>query len=649
MTYPALGATSSRDAALLRVLFKQMAAVVWTTDTKLRFTSFQAEGLPQARDAARPAIGATLSAFYQSEDLDSTPIVAHRRALAGESTCYEIAGWGRWLQCFVEPQSTEQGEIIGTVGVAMDMTERLETERALREKEEEYRSIFQSTTDGLLIRNLDGIVVEVNPAHCQMSGYTREEMIGQPITKFIHPDYHHVPVETRAAIQAGKAYCVEAMSLRKDGVAFPVEARGVAFSYKGKPHLLAVVRDITERKQAEEAILRSQRRLEQRVAERTHELSTLLEISRTIASTLELKPLLGLILDQLKFVADYSGASILTLQGDELAYLDYRRPPGREHEILSTFRFQTERLGKLWPKLCQGEAVIISDVTADDPMAEDYRGIVGDNLKVGLTYARSWMAVPLLVKDRIVGTLTLAHAQTNYYTPYHAELTMAIANLAAQAIENARLFAEVEGKAALEERQRLARELHDSVSQALYGIVLGAETARAYLGKHPERLAQPINYIRSLADAGLAEMKALIFELRPESLATEGIIAALAKHAASLQARHEIGVHTDFCEEPSVALEVKEAIYRIAQEAMHNVVKHAEASQVSVRLAHDNGHVMVEVHDNGVGFAVGYDFPGHLGLKSMRERAERLGGELEVESAPGQGTTVRAVIPCPGK
>ena len=144
-------------------------------------------------------------------------------------------------------------------------------------------------------------------------------------------------------------------------------------------------------------------------------------------------------------------------------------------------------------------------------------------------------------------------------------------------------------------------------------------------------------------------MKALIFELRPESLATEGIVAALTKHAASLQARHEIVVHTDFCEEPSVALEVKEAIYRIAQEAMHNVVKHAEASEVCVRLVHDNGQVMVEVHDNGVGFAVGYDFPGHLGLKSMRERAERLGGELEVESLPEQGTTVRAMIPYPGE
>src|SRR5581483_1884348 len=110
-----------------------------------------------------------------------------------------------------------------------------------------------------------------------------------------------------------------------------------------------------------------------------------------------------------------------------------------------------------------------------------------------------------------------------FYTPRHAELALAVANQAAIAIENARLFERVQSAAATEERQKLARELHDSVSQALYGIALGARTARAQLDRDPAKAAEPLDYVLSLAQAGLAEMRALIFELRPESLATEGL------------------------------------------------------------------------------------------------------------------------------
>jgi signal transduction histidine kinase len=213
------------------------------------------------------------------------------------------------------------------------------------------------------------------------------------------------------------------------------------------------------------------------------------------------------------------------------------------------------------------------------------------------------------------------------------------------AVENARLLVEVRGKAALEERQRLARELHDSVSQALYGIALGAKTARTLLDRDSTKVASPLDYILSLADAGLAEMRALIFELRPESLEREGLVAALEKQAAALRARHEIKVETDLCNEPDAPLEIKEALYRIAQEALHNIVKHAHASSVRIRMRCSPENVTLDVSDDGIGFDPEGDFPGHLGLHSMRERTERLGGTLAVESAPGKGTQIRAWIP----
>jgi signal transduction histidine kinase len=200
-------------------------------------------------------------------------------------------------------------------------------------------------------------------------------------------------------------------------------------------------------------------------------------------------------------------------------------------------------------------------------------------------------------------------------------------------------------EAALEERQRLARELHDSVSQALYGIALGTKAAREWLEDDPAEAAESLDYVLTLAEAGITEMRALIFELRPESLESEGVIAALEKQAAALEARHGIEVEADLCNEPEAPLETKEALYRIAQEALHNIVKHARASSVEIKMESDSGRVTLEISDDGVGFDANGEFPGHLGLRSMRERASRLGGTLKMESAPGKGTRICTRIP----
>ncbi len=124
-----------------------------------------------------------------------------------------------------------------------------------------------------------------------------------------------------------------------------------------------------------------------------------------------------------------------------------------------------------------------------------------------------------------------------------------------------------------------------------------------------------------------------------------GLVAALEKQAAALRARHEIEVQALLCEEPEASPEAKEALYRIAQEALHNTVKHARANNVEIRMSCTSGWIDLEVSDDGVGFDARGEFPGHLGLRSMGERAERLGGTLEVEAAPGSGTRIHAHIP----
>jgi signal transduction histidine kinase len=255
------------------------------------------------------------------------------------------------------------------------------------------------------------------------------------------------------------------------------------------------------------------------------------------------------------------------------------------------------------------------------------------------------MSVPLTIGDRVTGMLAVEINRVGFYTEHHAELLGAVANHAAIAVENARLFEQARGLAALEERQKLARELHDSVSQALYGIGLGARTARTLLDRDPAKVAEPLDYVITLAEAGLTEMRALIFELRPDALETEGLVRLLDKQAAAIRARHGLDVVMEFAAEPETTLAVKETLYRIAQEALHNTVKHARASRVVLRLYEDAGDLVLEVEDDGVGFDPDGRFPGHLGLRSMRERAARHGAALDLTSAPGRGARTRVRVP----
>jgi signal transduction histidine kinase len=179
----------------------------------------------------------------------------------------------------------------------------------------------------------------------------------------------------------------------------------------------------------------------------------------------------------------------------------------------------------------------------------------------------------------------------------------------------------------------------------LYGIGLGARTAQHYLNVDPAQVREPLAYVVSLAEAGLAEMRALIFDLRMEGLDTEGLIAALERQAQSIQSRHGIQVQALYAGEPDLPLASKQEVYRILREALHNTVKHAQATRITLEFLGSAHELRVVIRDNGVGFDVQDTFAGHLGLHSMRERAGQLGGTLDIQSVPGQGTTIALTLP----
>jgi signal transduction histidine kinase len=386
--------------------------------------------------------------------------------------------------------------------------------------------------------------------------------------------------------------------------------------------------------------------LEGRVQERTRELRALLDVSNVMSSTLDLDRLLGVILEQTRAAVDYSGASVLVVEGDSLVTREARIPSGpAPREALDGQRFNLVDVGPIWDTMEGGQHILLEDVRAETSAAQDFRTATGANFETSFARVRSFLGVPLVVKDRTIGMIALSHIAPGAFTQHHAAVVSAIATQAGIALENAYLLEQSQHSAALEERQRLARELHDSVSQALYGIALGARTARKRLDTDPGNLAEPLDYVLSLAEAGLTEMRALIFELRPDSIETEGLVAALGRQVAATRARYGVEVNADLDDEPDVPVSTKEALYRIAQEAMHNTVKHARAQNIDLSLERHNGHLHLQISDDGLGFDPAGEFPGHLGLRSMRERMLALGGTFEIWSAPGEGTRIKVTAP----
>lgn len=236
------------------------------------------------------------------------------------------------------------------------------------------------------------------------------------------------------------------------------------------------------------------------------------------------------------------------------------------------------------------------------------------------------------------GIVVAGMRRADFPSSYDRLLVRVGANQLAIALQGAELRA-------VQERQRLARDLHDSVSQALYAIVLDIATAQRIGGDDPARLEAILRDAHALAEAGLAEMRALIFELRPEFLNREGLVAALQRQVAAVRARYQLSITVDATDEPEADAAIKETLYRVAQEALNNTAKHARARTVVITLEASAGELVLRVRDDGRGFDAAKSFPGHLGLHSMRERAAAVGGVIAITSAPGQGSEVTIRIP----
>ena len=288
----------------------------------------------------------------------------------------------------------------------------------------------------------------------------------------------------------------------------------------------------------------------------------------------------------------------------------------------------------------------IEDIQGDALLAQAIQVVTGLPLETMFPNVCTWMGVPLIVKSKVIGMLSLAHEQPNYYKPQALNLVQAFANQVAIAIDNARLYQQAQEMAAMAERARLARELHDSVTQALYSVNLYADATRLALSSGKTYVAaENVRQLRSLAREAMSDMRLLIFELRPSILEEAGLVGALQVRLEAVEARS--GFQTAFQVEGERCLSpfVEAELYRVAQEALNNVIKHAQAKQVTVHLRFSEERLCLTIQDDGIGFDLETARQsGGLGLRSMEERVQQIGGNLTLETAPGKGTTLRIEV-----
>lgn len=196
--------------------------------------------------------------------------------------------------------------------------------------------------------------------------------------------------------------------------------------------------------------------------------------------------------------------------------------------------------------------------------------------------------------------------------------------------------------ATLEERNRLARELHDSVKQQVFASTMQIGAAKTVLDQHPETAREHLNEAEQLSRQAQSELASLIRELRPVSLLEQGLIPALEEYVADWSRQNDMEVKISVAEEDTLPMEVEQALFRVTQEALSNVTRHSEAVKVELQLHRENNEVVLIISDNGKGFDLSAAEDQGMGLNSMRERLQSLGGNLIVESEPGQGTRLTA-------
>ena len=383
--------------------------------------------------------------------------------------------------------------------------------------------------------------------------------------------------------------------------------------------------------------------LEKKVAERTHELATLNAIAARVSSSLNLGEIMADALERVMELTGMEHGIAYRIAGGERGAVNTGIDAEEHYLHVMAFRGLPPSFADLGEGLPlkqsaagvaghRGEPVIwtLAELPTDSAVRE----------RIATLGVEQVIAIPLMAKDRMIGSLNLSTNQSRIYPPEQIALLKTIGQQIGVAVENARLYEQAEQTAIAAERNRLARELHDAVTQTLFSANIIADVLPRIWKRNPDEGMQNLEELRQLTRGALAEMRTMLLEMRPESLERVDIKSLLIQLADAFNGRVRVPVNLVIQGDCELTHEVKLVFYRVAQEALNNIAKHSGARHVDLRLECQPGQMNLSINDDGLGFDPISITSDHLGIAIMRERASSIGADLKIESQPGQGTTI---------
>ncbi len=397
-------------------------------------------------------------------------------------------------------------------------------------------------------------------------------------------------------------------------------------------HLQEHIADLTRLNQLFQDQIKEHKRAQALEQEERALTDALRDTLATMSNTLDLGKVLDHILDSVERVTPYDGANVLFVESDLVHVVRQRgySEKGQEQEWLNQ-RIPLTKLAVLQQMIDLGRPLAIPS-TSDSPMWIGFPGF---------DWVQSNVIAPIRSNGKVLGFLSLDSATPGHFTQLHADRLQSFADQAAIAIQNARLLDRAKRSAVLAERNRLANELHDTISQTLWSVSLITERLPAIWEINQEEGRAGLFTVHELAQHALEEMRALLLELRPSALTDERLGDLIRQVAGIIGNRAGLKVSVQVKEQDIVPPQVHFVLYRVVQEALNNIAKHALASHIEISFNSDAGLVDLTIRDDGRGFDPDKVGPSHLGLSIMKDRIENVGGTIETITSQGKGTLIK--------
>lgn len=598
MTYipPATLSPGGLDPTQLGRLMDQLPVLVWSTDEDLRLTSRYGGGLALVGPVPGPAEGLRVGEV-ESPSEAVRAVEAHRAALRGEATTYEVCFRGRTFTCRVEPLYESHGGICGVAGICFDITDRRRAELALQESETRLRTIIETEPECVKLVDEQGRLLDMNPAGLAMiEAESIDKVRGLPIVDIVAPEYRAAVTNLHRRVFAGKTGTLEFEVIGLKGKRSWLSTHAVPLrDTAGKIQaVLGITRDISRRRIAERALVES----EERFCKAFYANALPLLITRLAD---------GMVLDANEAFTKLVNRSREEILGQTTVSLGVIDPAQRASVI--------ERL-------------------RDEGVVNDLEVEMHPRDSAPRTGLLSLVRIELGGQQCTLGTYRDVTEAKRAEEQLRASRA-ALRSLATRQ-QDIREY----------ERTRIAREIHDSLGQALTALKLQLAAAQDAAATEAPALSARLAETALMVDDLVKSVRRIATELRPPILDQLGFPAAVEWLAQDFSRRTGLRCQTTILPtDGAITSELATALFRIVQEALTNVLRHAGATRVDIELGMKSGCVMLEIDDDGSGITEAGMGPGSLGILGMRERAAVLGGVLEVAPRSNGGTRVAAWFP----